>query len=212
MVTTPGQLLDGYGTYLLYSTIKAHLSGKYNMVRYGVMKLKRSSYDVRKDRYFFEKVAKKYRDSETLRNFFISQFVDRSVTLWVGDMVTPEAEKVFRASEFRKGNTYLFGNELHAINDAMVRTGKTLGQFLVGNGQEAPPILSLLWNKEVSYDTFVVLYRMFSLSNKYTNVAQFDVMWELHSTLLHNYASIYPSYDERYPRLKEAMTKIWPPK
>src|ERR1043165_446489 len=81
---------SAFETYEIYVSIKAHFTDKkydYHKFR-GKVKTSVDSFERRRDKFFFEKLGKKYPKAQ-LVNFFVANFI-RNPYLWIGDFVMDE--------------------------------------------------------------------------------------------------------------------------
>lgn len=102
-----------YQAYQLYVAIKNHFSTSYDYFKYGgKVKTQYSSYEVRKDKYFFTKLQK---HSDPI-GLLVSQFVDNP-NAWIGDIVNFESsEMVYNRWKNRQDSlTYLFKQNIQAL-------------------------------------------------------------------------------------------------
>ena len=67
--------------YLMYCALKAHFNSDYDFFKYGgKTKISRDSFFKRKDRHFFVRISKKYREYDFIRDYFVSNFIFFSVS------------------------------------------------------------------------------------------------------------------------------------
>ena len=82
MIVTP------FETYQHYLSLKNHFTNpKYDFFRYGARTRNTvTSFNKRKDKYWFEKTSRKYNDREVV-DFLVSNFVsaDNPQSLWIGE-------------------------------------------------------------------------------------------------------------------------------
>ncbi len=77
-----------FETYQSYLSMKNHFTNrKYDFFRYGG-KSTVTSFNKRKDKYWFEKTSRKYSDDEIV-NFLLANFVttDNPKNLWIGEII-----------------------------------------------------------------------------------------------------------------------------
>ena len=68
--------MEPVDVYLMYCALKAHFSNDYDFFKYrGKTKISRNSFFKRKDRYFFVKISKKYREYAFIKDYFVSNFI-----------------------------------------------------------------------------------------------------------------------------------------
>ena len=82
--------MSPFDTYKQYLAYKNHFTKeKYDYHKYGGRsKAKVESFYKRKDRYFFEKMSRKYND-EQVKDFFLANFVatDNPQGVWIGNII-----------------------------------------------------------------------------------------------------------------------------
>ena len=85
---------EGYKAYKVYVALRAHFTGSYDYIKYnGKMKVNETSFLKRKDRFFFAKIERKYKDE--LVNFFVANFVKDSGS-WSGSLTGDNANEVYK--------------------------------------------------------------------------------------------------------------------
>ena len=86
--------MSGYRAYTIYQAIRLHFSGNYDAIKYRFKtRINPTMYENRRDRYFFEKVAKWFPRQDDLVQFFVANAVHGGKpTLWVGDATTEHLE------------------------------------------------------------------------------------------------------------------------
>ena len=72
--------MNGYDTFRLFMGLKLHFSKKtYDWFKFnGKTKLNARSYENRKDRYLFDKIAKKFKTEEEVISFFVSNLIKKN--------------------------------------------------------------------------------------------------------------------------------------
>ena len=106
--------MSAFDCYVIYLALKAHFSRKgYDYFKYnGRTKASVENFNVRKDRYFFEKLTKRY-SKEEIESYFVSNYLSNS-NLWVGEM----NDKNFLDWKKRiQSISYLYENDLKIITD-----------------------------------------------------------------------------------------------
>ena len=69
--------MDAADVYLTYCAIKAHFSkNNYDYHKFaGKTKIKRDSFYKRKDRFFFARLARKYKTKEEIENYLVANYI-----------------------------------------------------------------------------------------------------------------------------------------
>lgn len=82
--------MNGYLTYQIYQSLKLHFTSDYDAVKYNFKTaVRQDTFERRRDRYFFEKLSRKYK-KENLIHYFTSNLI-QNPSAWIGDM----SEKVY---------------------------------------------------------------------------------------------------------------------
>ena len=69
-------VMEPVDIYLMYCALKAHFNSDYDFFKYGgKTKISRNSFFKRKDRFFFVKLSRKYKEYSDIRNYLIANFV-----------------------------------------------------------------------------------------------------------------------------------------
>ena len=77
--------MDGYQTYQIYQSLKLHFTSDYDAVKYNYRTaVKRDTFERRRDRYFFEKLSRRF-NKEKLIHYFTSNLI-QNPSVWIGDM------------------------------------------------------------------------------------------------------------------------------
>ena len=77
--------MTGYETYQIYQSLKLHFTSDYDAVKYNYKTaVKRDTFERRRDRYFFEKLSRRY-TKEKLIDFFTANLIT-DPNIWIGDM------------------------------------------------------------------------------------------------------------------------------
>lgn len=181
--------MTGFDVYKLYLSVKLHFtSDKYNFFQYnGKSRASQTSYDTRKDKYFFEKLANKY-NYDTLVEYFVSQFVTEQ-DMWLGDIVKPKGEK----------NYYNWRKKKHALKDTfeleLVQLLKSIptpyqeniDKLFHCNTGTHPLIIKAYLKKSVSLESLVILEKVFSFVSHIDKHIS-DPLWKSIMKKIENYS------------------------
>ena len=69
--------MEPIDVYMMYCALKAHFSkSNYDYFKYeGKTRIKRDSFFKRKDRFFFARLSRKYKEYEDIKNYLVANFV-----------------------------------------------------------------------------------------------------------------------------------------
>src|SRR6056300_1075575 len=96
--------MNGYLAYQIYQSLKLHFTSDYDAVKYNYKTaVKRNTFEKRRDRYFFEKLSRRF-NREQLIDYFTSNLIENP-NVWIGDM----SDDVYKAYIARYEKlTYMF--------------------------------------------------------------------------------------------------------
>lgn len=148
--------MQPWDAYLLYNALKLHFeSDTYDALKYNFKtSAKAKSFVMRKDRFFFAKLAKKYPTREEMIDFLVANFVATTQTLWSGELVKPEADSTYMEWRGRMETfTYRFIQDLETI----ANRSTSLDTVLTSKGNQYPLVVQLANSKEIMLETVVAI-------------------------------------------------------
>jgi hypothetical protein len=191
-----------FDAYRCYLSLKNHFTKeKYDYHKYcGKSRATVQSFYKRKDRFWFEKLARQKDDKEVV-DFFVSNFItctDPS-KLWIGEMMR---EGEGRYTSWKKRNqslAYIFTQEMEkALTDC------DFGAIFTKVGGH-PPILKKYLAGDLSIETLVILDKVLGFRSNFDKRLQ-DPVWESVSLRIRKYSSFLNIDVFRYKKiLKEVV-------
>ncbi len=172
-----------FETYQSYLSMKSHFTNpKYDFFKYGgKSRATVSSFNKRKDKYWFEKTSRKFSNQEVI-NFLLSNFVstDNPQNLWIGEIINSGERTYADWTRRQQSLTYLFKEQLNEL-----LSNKSLDEvFNCSKGH--PLILKKYLGGEVSLETLVILEKVFSYVTNF-DVKLRDPVWESVSLKIKKY-------------------------
>ena len=172
-----------FETYQSYLSMKSHFTNrKYDFFRYGgKSRATMTSFNKRKDKYWFEKTSRKYSDEEIV-NFLLANFVttDNPNNLWIGEIINSGERTYAEWMKRQQSSTYLFkeqSNELLSENKF---------EFLFDCSAGHPKILKEYLSGRLSLENFVIWNKIFNFSKNFDKKLN-DPVWETVSLKLKKY-------------------------
>ena len=173
-----------FDTYQHYLSLKNHFTNpKYDFFKYGAKtRASMTSFNKRKDKYWFEKTSRKYSDKEVV-NFLVSNFVSASnpQNLWIGEIINSGERTYAEWMKRQQSLTYLFkeqSSELFSENELE-------SLFTCSKGH--PIILRKFLSGSISLETFVIYDKIFHFSKNFDKKLD-DPVWETVSLKLKKYS------------------------
>jgi len=173
-----------FETYQHYLSLKNHFTNpKYDFFKYGAKtRASMTSFNKRKDKYWFEKTSRKYNDKEVV-DFLVSNFVsaDTPGNLWIGEIINSGERTYAEWMKRQQSLTYLFkeqSNELLSENELESLFNCTKGH---------PLILKKFLSGQLSLETFTIYEKIFHFSKDFDKKL-LDPVWETVSLKVKKYS------------------------
>ena len=178
------QKVTPFETYQHYLSLKNHFTNpKYDFFKYGAKtRASMTSFNKRKDKYWFEKTSRKYSDKEVV-DFLVSNFVstDNPQNLWIGEIINSGERNYADWMKRQQSLTYLFkeqSSELLSENELETLFNCTKGH---------PLILKKFLSGSVSLETLTIFDKVFHFSKNFDKKLD-DPVWETVSLKLKKYS------------------------
>jgi hypothetical protein len=173
-----------FETYQHYLSLKNHFTNpKYDFFKYGARtRASVTSFNKRKDKYWFEKTSRKYSDKEVV-DFLVSNFTatDNPQNLWIGEIINSGERNYSEWMRRQQSLTYLFkeqSSELLSENELETLFNCTKGH---------PLILKKFLSGSVSLETLTIFDKVFHFSKNFDKKLD-DPVWESVSLKLKKYS------------------------
>jgi hypothetical protein len=163
-------MMSAFECYQEYLALKNHFSKPtYDYFKYnGKIKLNAASFDRRKDKLFFQKLAK----HPDVHNFLIANLSENEKA-WIKELAySEEAEKTYKTWLKRQQSlTYVFKQELGNLNTRF-------NENLICKNNEHPFLLQLYLGKQISLDTLCLLLEISGAKKHWDSKMQYDLVWD----------------------------------
>lgn len=187
-------MMSAFECYKEYLALKNHFSKPdYDYFKYnGKIKVNASSFDSRKDKLFFQKLAK----HPDVHNFLVAN-LSKNEKAWIKELAySEEAEKTYK--EWLKRNqalTYMFKSELNRLSSNFN------DNFLIGKKEQHPLLLRRYLGGDVSLETLCVLLDLSNAKRYWNKKMEYDPIYQEVKIKIEKYTP-FVKYD------KERMKKI----
>ena len=172
-----------FETYQHYLSLKNHFTNpKYDFFRYGAKtRATVTSFNKRKDKYWFEKTSRKYSDQEVVQ-FLVSNFIssDNPQNLWIGEIINSGERNYAEWMKRQQSLTYLFKEQMNTL----LSENELESVFNCSKGH--PIILKKYLAGEVSIENVVICEKIFSFREKFDKKLT-DPVWETVSLKIKKY-------------------------
>mgnify|MGYP001192393689 FL=1 len=172
-----------FETYQTYLGMKSHFTNpKYDFIKYGgKSRATMTSFNKRKDKYWFEKTSRKYSDQEVV-DFLLSNFVNATnpQNLWIGEIIN-SGERTYAEWKMRQQSlTYMFKEQ----SENLLSENDLEKVFNCSKGH--PLVLKKYLGGEISLETLSILEKIFSFQKNFDKKLK-DPVWETVSMKLKKY-------------------------
>ena len=172
-----------YQTYQTYLSMKSHFTNpKFDFFKYGgKSRATMTSFNKRKDKYWFEKTSRKYSDEEVL-NFLLANFVttDNPQNLWIGEIINSGERNYADWMRRKQSLTYLFKEQV----EKLIYENNLEEVFDCSKGH--PPLLKKYLGGEISLETLTIMEKVFSFAKNFDKKLK-DPVWESVSLKIKKY-------------------------
>ena len=172
-----------FETYQTYLSMKSHFTNKrYDFFKYGgKSRATMTSFNKRKDKYWFEKTSRKYSDQE-ITDFLLANFVTTNTpqNLWIGEIINSGERTYADWMRRQQSLTYLFKEQ----SKKLLSERELEEVFNCSRGH--PPILKKYLGGEISLETLVIFEKIFSFGKKFNRKLK-DPVWETVSMKIKKY-------------------------
>ena len=187
-----------FDAYRCYLSMKNHFTkDKYDYHKYrGKSRATVQSFYKRKDRFWFEKLARNKSDQEVVE-FFVSNFITCTDPgkLWIGEMIK---DGEGRYTEWKKRNqslSYVFKEE----TESLFSDGDFDSMFAM-DGTRHPQILKEYLRKNISIETLVILDKILEFRSNFDSHLK-DPVWETVSMRMKKYSPFLNIDVQRYKQI-----------
>ena len=172
-----------FETYRTYLSMKSHFTNpKFDFFKYGgKSRATMTSFNKRKDKYWFEKTSRKYSDQEVV-DFLLSNFINASnpQNLWIGEIINSGERTYSEWMKRQQSLTYLFTEQ-----SSELLSEKNLDEvFNCSKGH--PIVLKKYLGGDISLETLAILEKVFSFQKRFDKKLT-DPVWETVSLKIKKY-------------------------
>ena len=189
----------GYGAYMLFLALRTHFSkSKYDFFEmHGKLRASKETYNNRRDRMFFEKIAREYTIKE-LRDFYIANFLeDRH---YITDLIDDDAKLAYTDYIRRRQSlSYNCSNDMARLFDRGIKVPFSL------DSDTYPLIVLLFLRRKISIETMVILNDFIPYCNMFDKYFGDDIVWSRIALKIRKYKP-FLKYDRN--KIKSILKEI----
>ena len=164
--------------------MKSHFTNsKYDFFKYGgKCRATVTSFNKRKDKYWFEKTSRKMNDKEIV-DFFLANFLsaDNPQTIWIGEIINSGEANYKEWQKRHQSLSYLFKEQ----SEQMLSSNNL--EQLFDCSRQHPPILKMFLSGKIYIETLVIWDKIFLFGNNFDKKL-LDPVWETVSLKIKKYS------------------------
>lgn len=183
--------MSGYTAYETYLAVSRHFTSNYDFFKYnGKIRVKASTYESRKDKYYFEKAARRFKKDEFIK-YLIANFSNGDQG-WIGNLMSPSNEIIYKKWKKNvEALTYTFTQQIEYLND----TEEDFNKLFVYEDGKHPLLFRLHLRGKINLETLVLLDDLVGFTKawaKYDDVMikEFVTKLSKYRPFLHNFSNI----------------------
>lgn len=145
--------IGGFDAYAMFNALKLHFTTNYDYVRYsGKTRVNKDQFMLRKDKFQFYKLSRKYKYDELFGFFVANMLVNPKI--WVGDLLSEDADSEYKLwQKTQQSLTYVFEQDLHKLFD-MVNNPEDLLRVV---DTEYPLLYNLYTQDAIQLETVIIM-------------------------------------------------------
>ena len=187
--------MNSFDAYRTYLALKQHFSSDYDYFKYqGKVNATISSFQARRDRFFFDKLAK-HNDPV---GFLLSNII-HNPTAYIRELAYGENEKTIYKKwlKTKESLSYIFTTELAALDP-------DFNSNFVCKSNDHPPLLKTYLRGKISLETLTILCTLTGCDKRWDKQLGGDIIYEDISKLIKKYTP-FITYDK--DKFKEIVRK-----
>jgi len=185
--------MNPYDCYREYLGLKNHFSKPdYDYFKYnGKMRANPASFQKRKDKIFFEKLAK----HPEVHDFLVANLADNN-KLWIRDLAyTPEPEQTYQTWKKRQQSLgYTFKNEIEKLETPFNNN------FICREG-EHPVLFRLYLSGSICLETLCILLDLTGAKKHWDSKMKYDPVWDEYSLRVKKYTPFIVYDKDKYRKI-----------
>ena len=188
--------MNAYETYIEYLALKAHFTrDDYDYFKYsGKVKASLKSFESRKDKRYFEKLAKK----KDVRGHILAN-ITNSPTVWIGELVDQNSDDVYMHwKKIQESMTYNFQRELKCLKP------KFAENTVVNN--DHPFLFKKYLIGDLSLESMTILSKLMNLVDVFDKRMRDDPVWKYQRSRIIKYQ---PFVDVDVAKMRHILTDVF---
>lgn len=193
--------MNGFDVFKIYQAIKLHFtSPKYNYFVYnGKTNATLDSFERRRDKFMFHKLARKY-DEQEIISFLVANFVSDNHK-WTKDLLGPEATETYlNWKKVTESISFRFQNDIEKLLGEN-KTPKEFNKLFVINSGAYPVLLEKLLQKDITLETVTILNSVMNFTENWDKQIDDDIVYPKVSLKIRKYGAFLSVDVKKYKNI-----------
>jgi T4 gene Gp59 loader of gp41 DNA helicase/T4 gene Gp59 loader of gp41 DNA helicase C-term len=180
--------MKGYDAYKKYVAIKLHFQTNYDYFKFaGKAKASRESFETRRDRHIFDRLAKVY-DAEQYELLLVANFLD-GTDAWIGNIAAEQGrQKYLQLKRRLQSLQYEFRQNMEKIKDdidtGVVKSFDAIFTATTDEDSSWPYIVDLLTQQDITLESFIIMNKVLNFLPRLSSKIKEDLVWpEIHKLI-----------------------------
>lgn len=163
----------GFEAYALFHALKLHFTTNYDFVKYsGKTNVTKDQFMLRKDKFQFYKLSRKYKRDELFGFFVANMLVNPKI--WVGDLLSEDAESEYKVwQKTQQSLSYVFEQDLHRLFDSVNNPEELLRVV----DRQYPLLYNLYMQDMCAKETLIILNELLNFLPMWVKKVEDDIIF-----------------------------------
>ena len=164
--------MSGIEVYKMYLSLKLHFTtDTFDYFKYGnAAKASQQSFDSRRDKFFFVKLSRTFKEDE-LREFFVANMIVED-KVYPATLVREGAKNYQEYLKRKQSLTYRFKEDVFTLHDISQKFDKL---FII-DGMH-PPLLKAHLGDRISIETLAIFQKIFNYVENFDKIIKEEIVW-----------------------------------
>ena len=165
--------MSGIEVYKMYLSLKLHFTtDSFDYFKYGnAAKASQQSFDSRRDKFFFVKLSRTFKEDE-LREFFVANMIVED-KVYPATLVREGAKNYKEYIKRKQSMSYNFKEDVMTLHDM----SQKFDNLFIIDGVH-PPLLKAHLGGKITLETLAIFNKIFQFTGNFDKIIKEDIVWK----------------------------------